>query len=240
MEFVYSLINSYENLKVRKVNIKGLIEKLNMDIKNKSIELDKLQKLSYYETIKELKDKKCFLEDYPKYLKIGFKGFLNNVVKMFEFLALVFIFVLIFVLIVSINHSIDISFIELLWIDLIFSGGLSFYGTFVEPVIYAHKIKNEIIDKFGSIENLEEEIKKAYILQQENELQIKRVKNEITMKNERVKLLTEQFYQLNICEEKTIQQIQDMADDILKSLSREYYIYEAPKLDDSFKLKLTK
>lgn len=240
MESIYSLIKSYENLKIRKLNVNELIERLNLDIKNKSIELEKLQKSPYYETIKELKNKKCFLEEYPKYLKIGFKGFINNILTMFKFFCFIFGFIFIFILFLYMNHSTKIPFMHLLWIDLILSEGISLYGTFIEPVIYEYNTKKDILEKFGNVENLEKEIKKTDTLIQENNLQIQKLENEIAMKSERLKLLTEYFNQLSISEEKNIQQIQNMADDILKSLSREYYIYEIPELDDSFKLKLTK
>lgn len=236
MKSIYSLFQVCENVKVRKTNVNELIKTLKAEIYTASIQLHKAQNLNYYKDIFALEEKKKFLEEYPCYLKKGVRGLLKNILSMFQTTGILFIIILVGLFLMQIKYGFCI---EMVWLGLLLSAGISLYGTFIEPIIYNYKRKKEILDEFQNEENIEIEIEKLKNKQQSNEEHMKLLKQEMRSKEKRVEQLSSYYHQLEILEEQSNEKFHNAIDSIWNDLAHEYYLYE-DNLLDSNTLKLTK
>lgn len=241
MKDINYYLNELNKLQSCKININNLMNKLNKEIEKNNLEIIKKENFKYSKEIEDLENAKIFLENYPNYIKKGVKGLIKNILFSIKVFSIAFPILFIFLVLSNIETTglgLEV-FLSYAKVSLLLSGALSIFCNFIYPIISNHNRKNEYLEKYQSVEHIEELIQTYSLKKEQTEEEILLLKRNVNLGRQRIEELIIKLEQISDIEEEYGLNIEGIVEKELDEIKNERYIYDS-SLDNSFKLILKK
>lgn len=241
MKDINYYLNELNKLQICKVNINNLMNKLNKEIEKNNFKIIKKENFEYLKEIEDLENAKIFLENYPNYIKKGVKGLIKNILFSIKVFSIVFPILFIFLVLSNIETKglcLDML-LSYAKVSLFLSGSLSIFCNFIHPIISNHNRKKEYLEKYQSVEHIEELIQTYSLKNEQIEEEILLLKENVNLDRQRIKELIIKLEQISYIEEDYGLIIESIVEKEFDTIKSERYIYDS-SLDNFFKLTLKK